>query len=41
VGGACGSAGATFAWQHGGWTAVSLFGVALSAMATLVQARYA
>lgn len=30
IGGAIGSAGASFAWAHGGWTAVSLFGGALA-----------
>ena len=37
LGGAAGSAGATFAWNVGGWTAVVLLGVALSMIGVLIQ----
>jgi predicted MFS family arabinose efflux permease len=37
LGGAFGSAGATVAWNNGGWWAVSLFGVALAAVALGAQ----
>ena len=37
VGGAAGSAGATWAWSIDGWTAVTIFGVALTASGTIVQ----
>jgi predicted MFS family arabinose efflux permease len=37
LGGAIGSAGATWAWDQGGWTAVSVFGAALAAAAVLIQ----
>jgi predicted MFS family arabinose efflux permease len=37
LGGAAGSAAATFAWNAGGWTAVAGLGVAFSALAVLIQ----
>lgn len=37
LGGAVGSAGGSFAWRHGGWTAVSLFGAGLAVLAFLVH----
>jgi len=37
LGGAAGSAGATFAWTVGGWTAVVLLGGALSVIGVLIQ----
>jgi predicted MFS family arabinose efflux permease len=37
LGGAVGSAGGSFAWRHGGWTAVSLFGAGLAALAFLIH----
>jgi predicted MFS family arabinose efflux permease len=37
LGGAAGSAGATFAWKTGGWTAVVMVGVACSAGGVLIQ----
>ncbi|WP_267349827.1 MFS transporter [Sphingomonas sp. GM_Shp_2] len=37
LGGAAGSAGATWAWSTSGWTAVSILGAALSAAAVAVQ----
>ena len=37
LGGAAGSAGATFAWNVGGWTAVVLLGGALSMIGVLIQ----
>ncbi|WP_424136731.1 MFS transporter [Roseomonas chloroacetimidivorans] len=38
LGGAAGSAGATAAWNFGGWGAVSLFGAGLAALALILQA---
>ncbi|NEV79251.1 MFS transporter, partial [Rhodopseudomonas sp. BR0C11] len=37
IGGSIGSAGAAFAWAHGGWTVVSLYGGALAAIALLLE----
>jgi len=37
LGGAAGSAGASWAWSHGGWGMVAALGVALAAIATLLQ----
>lgn len=37
LGGALGSAGATFAWQFGGWTLVSALGIAFAVLATVLQ----
>lgn len=37
IGGSIGSAGAAFAWAHGGWTMVSLYGGALAAIALLLE----
>lgn len=37
LGGAAGSAAATYAWTSGGWTYVTLLGAALSAAAVLIQ----
>jgi predicted MFS family arabinose efflux permease len=37
LGGAAGSATATWAWSTNGWTAVTILGVALSAMGVLIQ----
>jgi len=37
LGGAAGSAGATFAWSSGGWAAVVLVGLAFSAVGLLIQ----
>ncbi|MDB5563593.1 MAG: transporter, partial [Tardiphaga sp.] len=37
VGGSLGSAGATVAWNQGGWGAVSLFGAGLSILAAVLQ----
>jgi len=37
VGGALGSAGAAFAWAHGGWVAVCLYGAALAALALVLE----
>lgn len=37
IGGTAGSAGATFAWNEGGWSAVALFGAALAGLAVLLQ----
>ena len=37
LGGAAGAAGATVAWNHGGWSSVAYFGVGLALVATLIQ----
>jgi predicted MFS family arabinose efflux permease len=37
IGGALGSAGAAFAWAHGGWIAVCLYGAALAALALVLE----
>lgn len=37
IGGSLGSAGAAFAWSHGGWTAVCGYGAALAALALLLE----
>jgi predicted MFS family arabinose efflux permease len=37
LGGAAGSAGATFAWSAGGWTAVVVLGVVFSVIGVLIQ----
>ena len=37
IGGALGSAGATMAWSHGGWSAVSLFGGVLAGLALVLE----
>ncbi|WP_404373647.1 MFS transporter [Sphingomonas sp. MMS24-J45] len=37
LGGAAGSAGATFAWSAGGWTTVNLLGVVVSGIGVLIQ----
>jgi predicted MFS family arabinose efflux permease len=37
AGGAAGSAGASFAWQLGGWRYVSLFGALLSLIPVVIQ----
>ena len=39
LGGSLGSAGATIAWSHNGWNAVSLFGAALALIAAVLQGR--
>jgi predicted MFS family arabinose efflux permease len=39
LGAAAGSAGATLAWEHGGWTGVSLAGLGLLALSALVHWR--
>lgn len=38
LGGAVGSAGATWAWAQGGWPAVAIFGILLATGATILQA---
>jgi hypothetical protein len=38
LGGAVGSAGATFTWHHGGWAAVSILGAGFAVAATVLQA---
>jgi predicted MFS family arabinose efflux permease len=37
LGGAIGSAGASWAWTHGGWSAVAALGIAMAAIATVLQ----
>lgn len=37
IGGSLGSAGAAFAWSHGGWVAVSSYGAALAALALALE----
>lgn len=39
LGGAAGAAAATAAWNAGGWSAVAILGISLSAVATLVHLR--
>jgi len=41
LGGAAGSAGATFAWDFAGWIAVTILGAAMAAAGVLVQVCYA
>jgi predicted MFS family arabinose efflux permease len=38
LGGACGSAGATVAWHHGGWIGVSIYGGCLAILSLLLEA---
>lgn len=37
LGGAAGSAGASWAWTQGGWGCVTILGIALAAIAVLLQ----
>ena len=41
LGGACGSAAATWAWSSAGWGAVCALGMALAGSAALIQSRRA